>query len=402
MKAVVFEGVGEIGLEEVSDPSIQQPTDAIVRLSASAICGTDLHFVRGSMPGMVPGTILGHEGIGTVEDVGDDVRNFRSGDRVVITSTIGCGACSYCRAGYYSQCDVANPNGSDAGTCFFGGPQNTGPIDGLQAEYARVPYAHTTMVRLPDAVSDDDAILLSDIMPTAWFGGRLAEIRDGDTVAVFGAGIVGQLAMLAAREQGAGRVLAVDCRPDRLDRAAEHGAEPINFDEEDPVETIKRLTGGIGVDRVIDAVGVDAEHPHHGPAQPDAEHIERFEQEQAEVAPEINPKGDQWRPGDAPSQVADWAVEAVAKAGTIGIIGVYPPAARSFPLGEAMNKNLTINMGNCNHRRYVPQLIDLVASGAMRLAPEVSQASALPDVVSAYEAFDRREPGWLKVALAAS
>src|SRR4051812_46986608 len=193
MKAVVYRGVGDIGIESVPDPSISQPTDAVVRITTSAICGTDLHLVRGTFPGVKPGTVLGHEGIGVVEEVGADVRNFRPGDRVVITSTIGCGSCSYCRAGYYSQCDRANPNGADAGTAFFGGPESTGPFDGLQAEHARIPFAHTNLVRLPDAMADDDAILLSDILPTSWFGARLAEVSDGDTVAVFGAGIVGQL-----------------------------------------------------------------------------------------------------------------------------------------------------------------------------------------------------------------
>lgn len=265
MKAVVFNGVGDIGLDEVPDPRIEQPTDAVIRITGSAICGTDLHLVRGTMAGMVPGTVLGHEAIGVVEEVGGQARNLRPGDRVVIPSTIGCGSCSYCRAGYYAQCDRANPNGPDAGTCFFGGPKDTGPIDGLQAELARIPFAHTNAVRLPEAMSDSDAILLSDILPTSWFGARLAEVSSGDTVAVFGAGVVGQLAMASAVMQGAGRVLAVDNKADRLERSVMQGAEPINFDDEDPVATIKELTGGIGVDRVIDAVGVDANRPTTGP-----------------------------------------------------------------------------------------------------------------------------------------
>jgi threonine dehydrogenase-like Zn-dependent dehydrogenase len=179
MKAVVFHGVGDIRLEEVSDPRIQEPTDAIVRLTASAICGTDLHFVRGSVPGMFPGTILGHEGVGVVEEVGADVRNFVPGDRVVLASTVGCGSCSYCRTGYQSQCDRANPNGPQAGTSFFGGPKETGPFQGLQAERARIPFANVGMIKLPDEVSDDQAILLSDIAPTGYFGADIAEIRRG-------------------------------------------------------------------------------------------------------------------------------------------------------------------------------------------------------------------------------
>jgi threonine dehydrogenase-like Zn-dependent dehydrogenase len=399
MKAVVYRGVGDIAVEDVPDPQLRYTSDAIVRITTTAICGTDLHLIRGTMPGMVPGTVLGHEAIGVVEEVGSDVRNLRAGDRVVVPSTIGCGYCSYCRAGYYSQCDHANPNGPTAGTAFFGGPESTGAFDGLQAEYARVPFAATGLVRLPDDLSDDDAILLSDIFPTSWFGARLAEVGEGDTVAVFGGGVVGQLAMASARLQGCGRLFAVDHVPSRLDMAVMQGAEPIDFDREDPVEAIMRLTGGIGVDRVIDAVGVDAEHAHGGPEAPDDDQQSQFEHERETVGPEARREGEQWVQGDAPSQALQWAVEAVAKAGTIGIIGVYPPTASSFPIGAAMNKNLTINSGNCNHRRYLPELIDIVASGRMSLAPNVTQALTFDEIIGAYEAFDRREPGWVKVAL---
>jgi threonine dehydrogenase-like Zn-dependent dehydrogenase len=388
MKALVFHAVGDIRLDDVPDPRLREPTDAIVRLTSSAICGTDLHFVRGTMAGMREGTILGHEGVGVVEELGADVRNLDLGDRVVICSTIACGACSYCRAGYFAQCDVANPNGPAAGTSFFGGPGMTGPVDGLQAERARIPYAHTTLVKLPDEVSDEQAIPISDIFPTGWFGARLAEVGDGDTVAVFGAGPVGQFAVLSALLQGAGRVFCVDHRADRLAMARHQGAETIDFSAEDPLETLKRLTGGAGPDRVIDAVGVDAEGPEENP-----ELVE-------EVAPERSPDGDNWHPGDAPDQVAKWAVEAVAKAGTIGIIGVYPPTMERYPIGAAMNKNLTLRMGNCNHRRYVPELVEMTRAGLVEPAAVLTRLEEMVDVESAYEAFDRRESGWIKVELA--
>jgi threonine dehydrogenase-like Zn-dependent dehydrogenase len=264
MKAVVWNGVGDIGLEDVKEPKIEEPTDAIVRLTASAICGTDLHFVRGTVTEMKPGTILGHEGIGIVEEVGKQVRNFQPGDRVVIPSTIACGYCSYCRAGYYAQCDNANPKGE--GTAFFGGPESSGPFDGLQAEFARVPFANVGLVRIPEAVSDEQAILLSDIFTTGWFGASLAEIVDGDPVAVFGCGPVGQFAIASAMLRGAGRVFAIDAIPSRLEMAKSQGAETIDFNAEDPVETLKELTGKIGPNRVIDAVGVDAETATKGPA----------------------------------------------------------------------------------------------------------------------------------------
>lgn len=401
MRAVVYRSVGDIGLEEVADPRIEAPTDAVVRVTTTAICGTDLHLIRGTMPGMKPGTVLGHEAVGVVEEVGADVRNLRPGDRVVVPSTISCGYCSYCRAGYPAQCDNANPHGPLAGTAFFGGPEATGPVAGLQAEYARVPFAAAGLVRLPDAIPDDDAILLSDIFPTSWFGAELAEVGEGDTVAVLGCGIVGQLAMAAARLHGCGRLFAIDHEPSRLERAARQGAEPVDFDAEDPVQAVRRLTGGIGVDRVIDAVGVDAQRPRSGPARAaTAEQAGRFEAERAALGPDVRTAGDGWVAGDAPSLALTWAVEMAAKAGTLAVIGVYPPTARFFPIGEAMNKNLTVKTGNCNHRRYLPQLIDVVASGRLSLAPYLSQAMAFDEVLGAYQAFDQRAEGWLKVALA--
>ncbi|NGY66321.1 glutathione-dependent formaldehyde dehydrogenase [Lentzea sp. NEAU-D13] len=374
MKAVVWHGTGDIRLDEVDDPRVQEPTDAVIRITRSAICGTDLHMVRGTMPGMVEGTVLGHEAVGVVEEVGAAVRGFTPGDRVVVTSTIGCGTCSYCRAGYFAQCDTANPNGPAAGTCFFGGPKATGPINGLQAERARIPHAMTTLVRVPDEVSDDQAILVSDIFPTAWFGARLAEVGAGDTVLVLGAGVVGQFAIASAKRQGAGRVIVVDGVQSRLDKARAQNAEIVNFNEEDPVEVVKELTGGIGPDRVIEAVGVDAERPG-----------ERT--------------GEQWKPGDAPRQALDWAVELVAKAGSIGIIGVYPPGFDDFPLGTAMNKNLTLRMGNCNHRRYVPRLLDLVQTGVVDPTAFITRHEKPTAAIDAYRSFDLREDGWLKTVL---
>ncbi|MFB9660216.1 zinc-dependent alcohol dehydrogenase [Glycomyces mayteni] len=399
MKAVVWHGIGDIRLDEVPDPEVKEPSDAVVRITRSAICGTDLHMVRGTMPDMVPGTVLGHEAVGVVEEVGAGVRGFRPGDRVVVPSTVGCGTCSYCRAGYYAQCDNANPNGPAAGTCFFGGPKSTGPVDGLQAEYARVPYASTGLVSIPDEVGDDDAILLSDIFPTAWFGAKLAEVGRGDTVLVLGAGVVGQFAVASAKRQGAGRVLVVDGIDSRLEKAREQHAEVIDFNREDPVAAVKDLTGGIGVDRVIEAVGVDAQRPAAGPAVLPEGEAAQFDRERDEAAPDAAPDGDQWVPGDAPSLALRWAVESVAKAGSIGVIGVYPAGFDRFPIGDAMNRNLTLKMGNCNHRRYIPALLRLVATGAIDPTAFITQHEPPATAIEAYEMFDRREDGWLKTVL---
>jgi threonine dehydrogenase-like Zn-dependent dehydrogenase len=400
MKAVVFHGIGDIRLEDVKEPRLVERNDAIVRLTASAICGTDLHFVRGTLPGVKPGTILGHEGVGIVEEVGRGVRNFQPGDRVVIPSTIGCGYCAYCRDGYFSQCDNANPNGPRAGTAFFGGPADSGPFDGLQAELARIPYGNVGLCKLPDRVDDDQAIMISDIFPTGYFGAKLAEVTAGDTVAVFGCGPVGQFAIASAQLLGAGRVLAIDCIPSRLDMARAQGAEVINFEKEDPISLIEQMTGGIGVDRVIDAVGVDAMHPHNGPGGRKArKNAAKFKQEVKQVAPEQHPKGNNWIPGDAPSQALSWAVQSLAKAGTLAIIGVYPTTATHFPIGEAMNKNLTINAGNCNHRKYIPMLVDMVQMGRIDPRRVLTNTAPIVDAIEAYRAFDARESGWIKVEL---
>ncbi len=366
MRAIVFHGVGDIRLDNVPEPVLEASSDAIVRITASAICGTDLHMVRGTMPGMKPGTILGHEGVGVVEQIGKDVRNLSIGDRVLIPSTIACGNCSYCRAGYYSQCDKANPNGPLAGTAFFGGPAITGPFNGLQADKARVPYASVGLVKLPETVSDSQAIMLSDIFPTGFFGAEMADIHAGSTVAVFGCGPVGQFVIASAKLLRAGRIFAIDTVDSRLQMAKDQGAEAINFSEEDPVETIRNLTDGIGVDRAVDAVGVDA--------------YRRV-------------------PGDAPAQVLQWAVQAVAKAGTISIVGVYPPSAQTFPIGAAMNKNLVIKMGNCPHRKYVARLVNMVASGVIDPEKILTQIEPLTSAIEAYQAFDQHQPGWVKVEL---
>ncbi len=397
MKAVVFHGVGDIRLETVRDPKIKEATDALIRITASAICGTDLHFIRGTISGLEPGTVLGHEAVGVIEEIGKDVRNLKVGDRVVVPSTICCGYCSYCRAGYQSQCDVSNPDGPRAGTAYYGGGLQG--FEGLQAEYARIAYAAANLVKLPDEIHDDQAILLSDIFPTAYFGADLAEIKAGDTVVVFGCGPVGLFAIASAKLQNAGRVFAVDCVSSRLEMAREQGAEVIDFNREDPVEVLMRMTGGIGPDRAIDAVGLDAMAPSSGPAAKEAKKQRaEFRKELKELEPEANLRGTQWRAGDAPSQVLQWAVKSLAKAGTLSIVGLYP-GGRLFPIGEAMDKNLTIKAGNTPHRKYIPELIEMVEAGMIDPAELLTQTEPLEDAIEAYKAFDKRESGWVKVEL---
>jgi len=398
MKAVIFHAIGDIRIEEVPEPTIEKPTDAIVRLTASAICGTDLHFVRGTFSGVDKGQILGHEAVGVVESVGAEVSAIEVGQRVIIPSTIGCGYCQFCKNQFYAQCDNANPGGKLAGTSFFGGPAAAGGYKGLQAEKARVPWADTNLVPIPDEINDDQAILMSDILPTAWFGADLAQIEEGDHVVVFGCGPVGQLAIASAMLMG-GQVIAVDRLPDRLKMARKQGAQTVNFDEVEPVETILKLTAGDGARRIIDAVGIDAQHAHDGPATPGLFGKLADAVEQRLVEPVVKTLGRHFVGGDSPNQVLKWAVEAIAKGGTLSIIGVYPPTDTRFPIGQAMNKNLTIRMGNCNHRRYYDVLIDHVRSGRLDPTKILTQTEPMTGAIDAYKAFDERQPGWMKVEL---
>ena len=398
MKAVVYRGVGEVALESVPDPKIQQATDAIVRITSSAICGTDLHFVRGTFPGVKEGRILGHEAVGIVEEVGKSVRNLRKGDRVVVPSTVGCGSCNYCRAGYHSQCIVANPNGPDAGTVFFGGPESAGGLDGLQAEFARIPFAGVNLVKLPEEITDDQAVLMSDILPTSYMAAVMAEIRPSDTVAIFGCGPVGLFAITCAQHLGAGRVFAVDNVESRLDMARTHGAESIHFDREDPLQVLKELTRGSGPDRTIDAVGVDAATAHRGPAaKPEA--AESFNKELGKIAKEGVPVDRTFQPGGAPSQSLKWAIQSVAKAGTVSVIGVYSAPVQGFPIEKVLEKNITLKAGNCNHRRYMPEMIELVRSGVIHPEQFLTQKEPIQSAIDAYHSFAEHESGWIKVKL---
>lgn len=398
MKAVVFRGVGDVALETVPEPKLHQPTDAIVRITSSAICGTDLHFIRGTLPGVKKGRILGHEAVGIVEEVGKCVRNFRKGDRVVVPSTVGCGSCQYCRAGYHSQCDRANPGGPQAGTVFFGGPEAAGGLDGLQAEYARIPFAGANLVSLPDEITDNQAILMSDILPTSYMAAVMAEVKPSDTVAIFGCGPVGLFAITCAQHLGAGRVFAVDNVESRLEMARAHGAEIINFDQEDPIATLRELTQGSGPDRTIDAVGVDAATAIKGPAA-NREKQKQFKTELKEIAEEGLPSDAAFQPGGAPSQALRWAVESVAKAGTVSIIGVYSAPLQDFPIDKIMEKNLTFKAGNCNHRRYMPEMIELVRSGVIRPEQFLTQKEPMQSAIDAYRSFAQHERGWIKVKL---
>lgn len=401
MKAVVFKGVGNIALEEAQEPVIQENTDAIIRVTMSAICGTDLHFVRGTVTGMEKDTILGHEGVGIVEKVGSGVSLFKVGDRVIVPSTIACGTCDNCKKGFFAQCNRANPNGPQWGTAFYGGPKMTGPFQGMQAEKVRVPYADVNLVKAPEQLKDEEIILLSDILPTAYMAVDMAHPQPDDTVAVFGCGPVGQLVIVSLKQAGVKNIIAIDHVPSRLEIARKQGAHIINFDQQDPVEAIKKLTNNKGADKVIDAVGVDADHPTYSWRDRLRywKLLWMFWRERCMIAPHRKWFGTQWIVGSAPSQVLLWAVASVAKTGTISIVGVYAEKSLFFPMGYTVAKNLKVSAGNCHHRAYIPKLLEWVTSGKVSLAPFVTNVVPFDKVLDAYKEFDKRADGWLKVGL---
>jgi threonine dehydrogenase-like Zn-dependent dehydrogenase len=398
MKAVVFHGVGHIVLDDVDEPKIESATDAVIKIVSSSICGTDLHMVRGTMTGMKYGTILGHEAVGIVEKIGQSVKSVKVGDRVVVCSTIACGDCTYCKYEEYASCDRSNPNGPEAGTAFFGGPESTGPFNGLQAERARIPYADSVLVKLPKAVTDADGLLCSDIFPTGYMGAEMADVKQGDYIAVFGCGPVGQMAIASAIYMGAKEVFAIDICPDRLKVAEQQGAIAINFEKLDPVQSLREMTNGFGPDGVIDAVGIDAVRPHKGPAVSIVEVVESAIEKTA-AAPLAVLTGNHWKKGDGPDQVLRWCVDSVRKSGVVSIIGVYPETEEFFPIGKAMGKSLTVRAANCSHRKYIPKCLDMMKNSQFKPSKILTVFNGLENAIECYKHFDKREPGWLKVEL---
>lgn len=372
MRAVVYKGNNAVAIEQVSDPKIEKPSDAIVKITTSSICGTDLHFIHGKFPDFEKGTVLGHECVGVVEETGPGVSALKKGDRVVVPSTIACGHCEHCRHDEFSQCDNANPNGPEAGTAFYGGPKSSGGFPGMQAEYVRVPYADVGPIKVPEHLSDEQLLCLSDVFPTAYFACDEAGILPGDTVAVFGAGPVGLFAVQSAYLMGADSVITFDSVPERLQKAKEAGADAFDYNENFPPDTIKELTNGRGADVCVEAVGLEASCRRSGHS----------------------------KSSECSWQTMDWAIESVKKSGTIGAIGVFTTeSVDNFAWGQAFNKNVTLTGGNCPHRRYLEELLEHIETGAANPTLPITHRLPFDDAVHAYELFDKKEDGCIKVAL---
>jgi len=375
VKALVYRGARQVAIEQVPDPRIDQPGDAIVRITTTNICGSDLHMYEGRT-GVEEGKVLGHENMGIVEAVGPGVTRIKVGDRVSVPFNIACGTCRNCETGWTSFCLRMNPTEGIDGAAY--GYANMGPYDGGQAELLRVPVADFNLLRLPPGDDhEQEFALLSDIFPTAFHGCELAGVGAGDTVAVFGAGPVGLLAALSANLRGASRVFVVDKQPDRLRLAKQFDAEPIDLADGDPVEQILEANRG-PVDRGVEAVGYQA-HDVSG-----AEH---------------------------PALVLDNLVAAVRSTGGIGVIGVYVPedpgaateGARQgrigFDFGTLFTKGLRMGTGQAPVKRYNRQLRDMILTGRAQPSRLVSHELGLDEAPDAYAHFDRREDGWTKVLL---
>lgn len=388
MKAVCWHGRHDMRVDTVDDPKIENPTDAIIKVTMSGICGSDLHLYNGMMPGMVPGDVIGHEPMGVVVEVGSAVKRLKVGDRVVVPFTISCGSCWFCDQTLFSLCDESNPNAeiaqknmghSPAG--LFGYSHMLGGFAGGQAEYLRVPYADVGPVKIPEGVSDEQVVFLSDIFPTGYMGAENAQIEAGETVAVWGCGPVAQFAIQSAWMLGAGRVIAIDTVPERLKMAREHGrAETIDFMKEDVYERLMEMTQGRGPDRCIDAVGAEA----HASGN-----IKRAVDSVKEAAHLTR---------NRPYALQE-IIKCCRKGGTISVPGVYIDEL-SLPFGAAMNKALTFKMGQTHVQRYLEPLLGKIVSGEIDPSFVITHTIGLDEAPEAYAMFDQKEDECIKVVIA--
>ncbi|OZI80027.1 zinc-dependent alcohol dehydrogenase [Bordetella genomosp. 2] len=387
MKALCWHGKKDIRYDTVPDPVIEHPRDAIIRTSACAICGSDLHLFDGFMPGMKHGDIMGHEFMGEVVEVGSENKALRIGDRVVIPFTIACGDCDQCRRGRFSVCERSNRNAEQAAKLFghstaglFGYTHLTGGYAGGQAEYVRVPYADTTHIRVPDSLSDEQALFLGDIVPTGWQAARQCDIQPSDTVAVWGAGPVGQMAVRSALLQGARQVVCIDRVPERLRMAREAGAEVIDFERQSVLEMLADLTAGKGPEKCIDAVGMES----HATRTFDA----LYDRAKQAVGAET----------DRPHVLREM-IYVCRPAGVLSIPGVYGGLIDKIPFGAAMNKGLTWRMGQTDVRRWTDELLDVIARGELDPSFVITHSEPLQRGPEFYTTFRDKADGCIKVVL---
>jgi threonine dehydrogenase-like Zn-dependent dehydrogenase len=387
MKAVCWEGKKNVQVLSVPDPSIINPRDAILKITSTAICGSDLHLYDGYVPTMEKGDILGHEFMGEVVELGSGVKNLKKGDRVVVPFTIACGNCFFCKRDVWSACDNSNPNAATTATLYgfsgsglFGYSHMMGGYSGGQAEYARVPFADVGPVQIPDELSDEQVLFLSDIFPTGYMAAENCNIQPGDTIAVWGCGPVGQFAIKSAYLLGAERVIAIDHVPARLHMAAEEGkAETLNFDDEHIYQRLTEMTAGLGPDACIDCVGLEA----HGMT------IDAL-YDRAKTALYL---------ATDRAHALRQAIRACRKGGTVSVPGVYGGFLDKFPIGAAFSKGLTFKMGQTNVHKYLRPLLKRIQDGEIDPSFVISHRLGLTDAPIGYDTFRNNPNECMKVVM---
>lgn len=386
MKAVCWHGKNDVRVENVPDPSILNPRDAILKITSTAICGSDLHLYDGYIPTMQKGDILGHELMGEVVEKGSEVKNLNKGDRVVIPFTIACGHCFFCNRDLWSLCDNSIPDGKivekaygHTPSALFGYSHMLGGYAGGQAQYVRVPFADTAALKIPDGMTDKQVLFLTDIFPTGYQAAENCNIQPGDTVAIWGCGPVGQFAIRSAFMLGADRVIAIDRVPERLAMAREGKAETINYEEIDAGEALKEMTGGMGPDSCIDAVGLEA----HGTGL-DAFYDKAKQSLRLET--------------DRPTALRQ-AIVACRKGGTLSIPGVYGGFVDKFPLGALFSKGLTVKTGQTHVHKYLKPLLERIQHGDIDPTFVITHEMSLDEAPQGYEIFKHKRDNCIKIVL---
>ncbi len=392
MKAVAWHGKRDVRVDDVPDPEIQEPTDAIVRITSTGICGSDLHLYEVLGAFMKEGDILGHEPMGIVEEVGSDVEQIAPGDRVVIPFNISCGHCYMCDQQLYSQCETTQVRGKGKGASLFGYTELYGEVPGGQAEYLRVPQAHFGPIKVPEGPPDDRFVYLSDVVPTSWQAVKYAAVPDGGSVAVFGLGPIGQMCCRVARQLGATKVIGIDLVPERLELAGRYGVEVLDLREHDDIgDAVRNLTDGRGTDSVIDAVGMEA---HGAP-------IGRMAQNMAALLPDAISRPLTEKAAVDRLSVLHAAIDAVRRGGTISLSGVYGGQLDPLPMMDLFDKQIQLRMGQANVRQWIDEIMPLVTGDDDPLGVEDLATHKLPldEAPRAYEMFQKKEDGAIKVLL---